>query len=162
MGTCPAGVRHVVRERQRAVKVNLHQKTQPIRPDMTLPSPHGRGTGTTAHPLSSSSSSASILPILFYPSSPLHPRKRCFCQNPAALSSGGGMSLSLPLTSTYGLAYSLLCVLTHTEVAPHTPLLAAYTLYPPSRLPPSSLSHSLHDLPHPRSIARLSCPPSCQ
>lgn len=141
MGTCPAGVRHVVRERQRALKVNLHQKTQPIGPDVTHPAIATRPWHWyhSRNPLSSSSSSSSIPPTLFYPSPPLHPRKRCCCQNPAALSSGGGMSLSLPLTSTYGLAYSLLCALTHTEVAPHIPLLAAY----PSIPSPSFLSFPL-------------------
>lgn len=101
---------------------------------------HGR------NPLSSSSSSSSIPPTPFCPSPPLHPRKRCFCQNPAALSSGTGVSLSLALTSTYGLAYSLLCELTHTEVAPTYSSTCSSSLVP-SIPSPSFLSFPLPPWP---------------
>lgn len=94
------------------------------------------------------------------PSAPLHPRKRCFCQKPAALSTGGGTSLSLSLTLTYALAYSLVCSCTHT-IHTHTKNKSHPTYFSTSSLSFIPSYVSLCVTSHTPSFVRLSCPPCC-
>lgn len=108
---CPPGVHRAESVKGRRISRSTSiRKLKPIRLDMTPPSPHGWASAKF-------SLSPPTLP------SPLHylrPRKRCFCQKPAALSTGGDMFLTLSLTLTYRLAYSLVCSCTVMHCHTHT------------------------------------------
>lgn len=136
-------------ERRPPLKVSLHQKAQPIRPDVTLPWPHG--WCRCGNPPSSSSC---IPPPTLLRSSPPHrqPKRCCCCQNPAALSSSGGISVSQSATRVD----VRFCprTRTHARVASSISLLAALSLVPciPSPLFPLFptlvvTSHTLGPLP---------------
>lgn len=99
------------------LKVNLHQRPRPIRPDMKPPEHWHHSQKTPLFLL------LYFLPLLLSRFPPLRSRKRCCCQKPAALSTSGGMSLSLPLTLMYTPAYALLRTSHTQKVVPHISLL---------------------------------------
>lgn len=84
------------------------RKRKPIMLDMTLPSPHGWALVQQPNPPP---------PPPTLPSPSLCPRKLCICQKPAALSTGGGLSLSQSRTNICLLIGLLMRTRAHTKAS---------------------------------------------